>query len=239
MYSTPSGQAVAISTNEPNSTATPSEINNRDRPSGPPDPDSGVAVSPVDVVAAGVTVEPVAGVDPTAGVVAAGTSGATVSLATTNEKVELPPPLAIGLADQPRDDALALRQRIRDRHGQRDAIEPDLWRADGDRRAVADDLDGVRGAERAGKREQQRGRRGVDRATGCRRRRDQRVVDCIRVWDGERAHGSDADEHDESATNGACGWRDPIHAGGSTLEDGRERPTPPPTRTSTDRPDPR
>ena len=95
MYSTPSGQAVAISTSAPNSVATPSEINSRESPSGPPDPDSGVAVSVLEVVV-GATVDPVIAVVPAAGVVTSGATVARVSLATVNKNVELPPPCPSG-----------------------------------------------------------------------------------------------------------------------------------------------
>ena len=84
MYSTPSGHAVAISTSDPNSTATPSEIRSRESPSGPPDPDSGVLVLPVGVTAPGGAVDPVAGAEPAVAVVTGGASAATLSLATVN-----------------------------------------------------------------------------------------------------------------------------------------------------------
>src|SRR4029079_1475744 len=70
MYSTPSGHAVAISTNEPNRTATPSEISSRDRPRGPPDPEPVLVVSSFDVAVAGAVVATLPGVEPTGAVVA-------------------------------------------------------------------------------------------------------------------------------------------------------------------------
>src|SRR3954468_10624610 len=64
MYSTPSGHAVAMSTNEPNNTATPSEISSRERPRGPPDPESVLVLSPFDVEVAGDVVATLPGVEP-------------------------------------------------------------------------------------------------------------------------------------------------------------------------------
>jgi hypothetical protein len=88
MYSTPSGHAVAISTNEPNNTATPSVIRSRDKPSGPPDPESVFVVSVVGVCAAGVATLP--GVEPSGVVVATGARLGVGSLATVKLNVELP-----------------------------------------------------------------------------------------------------------------------------------------------------
>src|SRR4051812_41463246 len=90
MYSTPSGHAVAISTNEPNNTATPSEISSRDRPRGPPDPEPLSVVSSFAVAAAGDAVATVPAVEPSGAVVATGASVGVGSLATVKENVELP-----------------------------------------------------------------------------------------------------------------------------------------------------
>ncbi len=95
MYSTPSGHAVAINTNDPNSTATPSEISKRDSPSGPLEPDGGTTVSWLGVTVSGGNVELVTGVEPPAGVVVDATVP-TVSLAMLKENVELPPPWPSG-----------------------------------------------------------------------------------------------------------------------------------------------
>src|SRR6185436_11165440 len=90
MYSTPSGHAVAISTNDPNKTATPRVISSRDKPSGPPDPELVSVVVPVGVWAAGAVVATLPGVDPTGVVVATGARLGVGSLATVKLNVELP-----------------------------------------------------------------------------------------------------------------------------------------------------
>src|SRR4051794_6970452 len=90
MYSTPSGHAVAINTNEPNNTATPSEMSKRDRPRGPPEPESVFVLSSFVVDVAGAVVATLPGVEPSGVVVATDARVGAGSLATVKENVELP-----------------------------------------------------------------------------------------------------------------------------------------------------
>ena len=123
MYSTPSGHAVAINTSEPNSTATPSEISSRDRPSGPPDPD------PVDVGAGVIRRRHrrrrVGGRRGRPG--GRGrhqrSHGGDGVVGDGEEERRAATALPVGLGDEPRDRALALRQRIGNRDTERDPVD--------------------------------------------------------------------------------------------------------------------
>ena len=133
MYSTPSGHAVAINTNEPNNTATPSEISSRDRPSGPPDPESVLVESFVCVGVTGAVVVDAARRRAERCGRGDRREGRRGVVGDRERERRIAAALTVGVGDEPRHDALALREGVRNGDAERHSVRPHLRRPDGDR----------------------------------------------------------------------------------------------------------